>query len=409
MKTESIINIKEVREHEAIDLKVIKNNNFILENGIITHNCGKSHLIKNIMAQVFQLGESITVVSDPRMEQRFASTMPKKSENLPKHMMPVVLPIISYLPEYAISRFYGKLPHDIDKKYIFNYELSDVEINDMETLLNLDRGDIASSNAHRTLSEAWMSMRKKLKKEYPNRRIENLSEAIVNVKESIEVGGFSHRYTKNKLIGDIKRLQLENVFGEKKIDPIVDLRAGRIPVLSNKYSNRLQYDKCYAAIWMRKLFDSKTESLAGLGEKLKPVWVIADEMQTVCAKNSSSSQVLTHSILRQGRQLLLHFLAATQSFGHGTGRSGVVEDAIDPSVLSYIDDLIIFRLNNPHDLNHLCSARGIAHWDSDRKRLENLESNKKLKHFEMAHIDSDGNIETFYNYSLMTGHVPEKV
>ncbi len=366
--------------------------------------CGKTILLKNVETQAYLLKDAITVVSDPKLEQRHTKHLPEGINRLPKNYIPRILKVKSYLPEYCISRFPRSPPKDVEKENVFNYKLSDMEVDDIETLLNITGTQVVQQNLTRSLDEAWDKMKRKLKKEYPNRKVSDLISAVKQLKESREEGGFSHRYTKNKLIGLLNKLLSHEVFGNKNINPLQDLYDGNIPVLSNKYSNRISIDRCYSAIWMRKMYHAIERARIRHIPPLPPLWIFADELQTVATRNTSSATVLTKLILRQGRQYMIHFVGATQSFGDQKSRS---EDVIDPSILAYIDYLIVFRIFNPIDLNFLANSRGIDRWDPRRKRLENLEFNKKEKIFQMALINTNGDVTRFYNFSPMTGHVFE--
>lgn len=64
------IKIKKVEvldtEQEMIDLKILNNNNFILDNGLITHNSGKTACALNIITQLHELCGFKSFIVDPK-------------------------------------------------------------------------------------------------------------------------------------------------------------------------------------------------------------------------------------------------------------------------------------------------------------------------------------------------------
>jgi hypothetical protein len=58
---EGIVSIGEGSEEETADLTVPETNNFFLENGILTHNSGKTSFLLKITAKFFQLGEYVII------------------------------------------------------------------------------------------------------------------------------------------------------------------------------------------------------------------------------------------------------------------------------------------------------------------------------------------------------------
>jgi len=351
---------------------------------------GKSKLVKFIAGQALALGESLAVVSDPKNEWACVSQKPPKAKKgeLPKGYYTRAAPTRSYIPEYIVG---SRLPSDIKRDMVFNFKLSDLEINDMKTLLGIrdDSLDQVQANMSLLLDATWTNLKEKLGDGYESRTLADLENVIREMPTQYSGEGFAAKVTKAKLLGKLQTLKTQKIFGEKGINQVQDILEGRIPVLVSKYSQFENYDRVYASIFMRQLYNAKMS-----GVVRNPLWYIVDESQRIMSRASCSLITFVDLILRMGRQKLMHAIASSQTFS----ASGSYRDAIPTEVLSQFSHILVWRIQSREDLDILCKARGIDQYDWRRKLLQELDVDHKNGVFEACWVKPNGECTTFYTF-----------
>lgn len=364
---------------------------------------GKSKLLKMILAQGLMLGESAAVISDPKNE--FACIdkkppLPTERWKLPKNYFPTAVPTRAYIPEYITDGRDTK-PRDISSDSVFNYRLSDLQLDDLKTLLGIrdDSVDQTNANMELLLNAAYTALKEKLGSAFSERKLEDLETVIRSMPTHYEGEGFIARVTKQKLVGKLQALRAQKVFGQLGISQVQDIIDGRVPVLVNKYSQNPNFDRTYAGIFARQIYNARME-----GALRKPIWFVLEESQVIMSRASSSLSVIAENVLRMGRQKLMHVLAATQQFS----ASGDWRDSIPPEILGQFNYIITFRLMDAQGLETICRARGYDFHDYRRKLLQELAADPRRRVFEAALIHPNGEITTFYPYDgIMLNHAFE--
>ncbi|MBU2527748.1 MAG: hypothetical protein KKC03_14215, partial [Bacteroidetes bacterium] len=122
--TDRIVNIKPVGIKQSYDLKVLKNQNFFLENGILTHNSGKTTLMASILRVYLDRGAHVLYRDDGKKEFRFlAYHFPHETRVWIPEEEQCTLELFGIPSEVEIARF-STAQDIIDKVYDFDKQLN---------------------------------------------------------------------------------------------------------------------------------------------------------------------------------------------------------------------------------------------------------------------------------------------
>lgn len=374
---------------------------------------GKTKLLKTIMYQLhYNIGDGCIVLCDPRMEQMDARNLPPPphTANMPTWYVPRSMPTKTYIPYYCVNQKSKYMFQDkkIKQAIKFKFNIGDMELGDMYTLLELhNEDDETQKKARWALEKAWTSFDRRYP-ESADKTIDKLLDCINNLPvrdTSKNQRGFASvtTLTLEHLVDLLKTRNVLGSLASKGINPVQDILNGEIPVISNMDSLSASYDSTYAAATAKKAYDErrKIERDAFSLLRHKPIWYLGDELQNVAFTGSEYARFIISLIARSGRVSLHNFIGVTQMIVPPTGTSqrGLKEE-VDRGIPNQCENIISFKLNSPEDIAYIC---GIKQLDDD-SIFRRIKSDKYSWVSQAVLFNENNKPQLFYPLPLMAGH-----
>lgn len=268
---------KTTKKTEMYDLTVEDNHNFILENGILSHNSGKTYYKRGIIDRLYAQNiynieqgivdrNNIIVLTDVKNEFSSSKNPTNKSGDFLPGENPVGLPIRVFRPF-----FLGK----VAKNEMFQIPLRKLTYFDMLTVFDLmsERASPAQKTAMQTLSLMIQG--------HQITTLEDLKMVIQNMEMS--------SITKNYFLSKINVLENNGVIGDThNVNFGEVMKSGYIPVINWQGFEKMGrgvsgFPDVYVAIILRELMDiQRTGQLRG------KLWIVIDEIRRFCSSRGES-------------------------------------------------------------------------------------------------------------------------
>lgn len=265
-------------EVQMIDLSVPDNHNFILSNGVLSHNSGKSYLMRSIIdrlyasSQYFETkewmssGEKINICILTDVKNEFGSSI-ESNEDVKYCSLgerPTSLPVKSFKPVF--------LGRDKSCEPI-QMSLQQLTFFDFLTLFDLMDG----SSAQKTIMQVF------------HMQIENgYIKTLEDLRMVLEDTQMSPA-TKNYLESKIDILEKSGVIGDEyNVDFSEEMEKGYIPILNLEGFEKLGrtasgFPQAYVAIILRRIIQMKR-----IGRPKGKMWIFIDEIRRFCDKSKNS-------------------------------------------------------------------------------------------------------------------------
>jgi hypothetical protein len=341
---------------------------------------GKTKLIKNLMVQIKMMHDAPLILCDPRLEQMDARNPPLRDQHFPVGFVPRGLDIKTYVPEYCYADYndeYNPATPKMKAAHKFNISMADITIDDMLTLMQVQKDDKAPTvNFVNALEDAWDIFIKRV----PDKSQRTIAQFIQCVEalepKSGQMKTEVHPDTYKKLYRSTVRLAKKKIIGTNTIDITADIRAGAIPVISNKDSMSSYFDSAYASVVTHPVYrlrQNVTQSYVKSDYKIPPVWYIIDEAQRVAFTGSCFANFLVNSIIRNGRTSLQHVVCATQMILPPPNMPTEVSHMeIDPRIPAKCEYIICFKLDSQQDIEYIIDCMNIIDKDDFRAMVREL-------------------------------------
>lgn len=352
---DEIISIEPIGIWETFDLQVVKNHNFILDNGIVTHNSGSGKSIsKNLLLEYYSHTHKIIHLNDINAEMWYAKKPSKRiSELMRINKEPKGLPnfVIFSLPPYR-EEAVGREMTKIDK--IVQINPKDLKIPDWVALLELNNTQqLAFSRVYREMLENLRKDKREIKDVY------NIVDAVSQSE--------MHSGTKNSIITRLDNLVGQNVFS--RLNDNTDIKD--IIEDGNNYSfdTSLIYDdslnRGLTSYILRHVADFSRR-----GKTTKPICIAIEELRAIVfgnIKNTRFEQYMNQTFTRlrsSGVSLI-------------TVQQNIDDLARIPGAFANTSDWLLLQIRDPKQTDKMRKALGFE-LGSITEILPNLEREHAL-------------------------------
>lgn len=278
-----ILNIEFTDEEvEMVDIEVKDNNNFILENGVVSRNSGKSWLISAILSRIIETKErSAIFLNDCKRE--FAH-MNKPLQAKFKHLLysnevPKGFKVISLRPTYFKTiKILEKKKHENDIWY--SPKFSEMSKDDFITLMG-------GAKPSRPLAMALDLIYQRLEKIFKHNSeidfsVELINEVIDSITEITPVQGKNLKFI-FKSLGESKLFEKEH-----EVDMAEVMSRGYYPSINMKNYDYFQkspynFNSLILAMTQKEVIRARIQ------KKIKPVFIVLDEMAVFINNKIQSS------------------------------------------------------------------------------------------------------------------------
>ena len=271
-------------EVEMVDLAVDDNENFILENNLLTSNSGKTFFMRSIADRLYQTGRDVLLLSDVKNEF-FSSLEPvqeKFRNGLLKGETPKALPVVTLRPT-----FFRKITPTLPKhNFWYSVDISSLSKADFLTMMNADE---LTSTQRIAMDLIFDELKKELDKG-KKFSIELVEDIIMSIDEISTL-------QKNALKFKFRPLKESGFIDEKYERSIVALLQHPrryVPAINMEHfdsfgKGSFRFPEVIMNVALREVIEARMRN------KINPLWVFLDESSRFVGNRVSGS--FKHNVL----------------------------------------------------------------------------------------------------------------
>ncbi len=270
---------------EMVDLEVDENHNFILEDGTVTHNSGKTFFLRSIADRLYQTERDVLFLSDVKNEfySSINPVQPKFEGDLLEGETPTGMNVVTLRPTF----FKTVVPEKHPSNFWYSVDMRELSKADFLTMMN-------ASTLTTTQQVALELIYQQLYKKYEED--ENLDFSVDLINEIIDSLEELSSVQKTSLKFKFKPLEMAKFFEVKYKRNIVSLiKKGYVPAINVENfdtfgQGAFLFPEVTLNIVLREVI------LARRRGDIRPLWVILDEASRFIGTRKSGS--LKESILQ---------------------------------------------------------------------------------------------------------------
>ena len=294
-----IKSIKSVGLKKSYDIHIPRYGNFFLANGILSHNSGKTFIIRAISDRLYQAGIACVFIIDVKdeMKSSIKPLQPKFASLLAKSEKPTGMPFITFRPcFFQTLASHNKLPED---NMWYSPEIKDLEMYDFFTLFNKDKLTLSQQIA---LEEIYKKF-----KEYNTSRLEDVNEIIDDMTDITEVQKMALKYKFKSVINS-------KFFDDRFKKNIIRFIRNRITIGFNmndfdSFGRDNSYPQVMVALTLRKI------RMARKAKEIPRVAIFVDEAARFLPRNANpSSRIEFEESVDVDTRFGIDYWFATQGF-----------------------------------------------------------------------------------------------
>ena len=328
MEYEEIESIESVGIIQTFDLQVRRNNNFILENGILTHNSGKT-VSKMTILENYAKTHKIIHLNDVNSEMWYAKKPSRKKLELYElRKEPAGLDIMNFtLPSFKLAATRS-------------------EINKIDKFVRINPAHLRPADWHALLDLRKAGQQLAFNSIWNAQEFMSVEDLLNSIKKSN-----IHTMTKDRIILRLQNLIDQDVFGDRESNDIDEL------LMNNKIIN-FETSHIEDSALLRGFSTYLLNIIIEYARQRKnerPFFVAIEEFEYLVSEDTRDSEFEKHlnSLFRRTRTFGVSVMIVQQSIKdieRAVGRGGIIGN---------ISDWVIHKIRHPSQLKVLKESMGV--------------------------------------------------
>ena len=263
---------------DMVDLQVEDNENFILENGFLTHNSGKSYLIRAMMDRMRHIGFDVIYLSDVKDEMK--SSIKPVQEKFQNGLLPGEKPkgtkVVTLRPT-----FFKQISDNLNElNFWYSIDINKLTRADFMTLMNVHE---MTPNQRTAMDLIFQELQNRFKSDPDLKFSVDLIYNIIDTDEDID------ERQKQGLRFKFKPLEYAHFWIEEYQRSIVDLiNRGFIPAINMENfdsfgKGNFLFPEVTLNIILREVIEARR------AEQINKIWVVIDEASRFVGKTKNTS------------------------------------------------------------------------------------------------------------------------